>query len=200
MSRISNFLQLTNECGNCPSNWLPVNLRHLKLLHFSNFGMVPWKFLFRISKFMRWSLIFPKHGGIILKWLWEKSRYLMQLRLQIKEGTSPLKLFLEIEKKTMCSGSTESGQVSLIKLSEKSTNCNDTRWLNSRIFSVIKLEYKKRDLNFWQPKILTGTFPEIRFDPRSKKYRDEQFPIVRLNFINHLVGFIPCQICLYFNN
>ena len=24
--------------------------------------------------------------------------------------------------------------------------------------------------------------------------------IVRLNFINHLVGFIPCQICLYFSN
>ena len=23
---------------------------------------------------------------------------------------------------------------------------------------------------------------------------------VRLNFINHLVGFIPCQICLYFSN
>ena len=24
--------------------------------------------------------------------------------------------------------------------------------------------------------------------------------IVRLNLINHLVGFIPCQICLYFSN
>ena len=23
---------------------------------------------------------------------------------------------------------------------------------------------------------------------------------VRLNLINHLVGFIPCQICLYFSN
>ena len=23
---------------------------------------------------------------------------------------------------------------------------------------------------------------------------------VRLNFINYLVGFIPCQICLYFSN
>ena len=26
------------------------------------------------------------------------------------------------------------------------------------------------------------------------------FRSVRLNFINHLVGFIPCQICLYFSN
>ena len=24
--------------------------------------------------------------------------------------------------------------------------------------------------------------------------------LVRLNLINHLVGFIPCQICLYFSN
>ena len=23
---------------------------------------------------------------------------------------------------------------------------------------------------------------------------------IRLNLINHLVGFIPCQICLYFSN
>ena len=28
----------------------------------------------------------------------------------------------------------------------------------------------------------------------------ERFHAVRLNFINHLVGFISCQICLYLNN
>ena len=29
---------------------------------------------------------------------------------------------------------------------------------------------------------------------------DANILVVRLNFINHLVGFIPCQICLYFSN
>ena len=33
---------------------------------------------------------------------------------------------------------------------------------------------------------------------REKERCIKQF--VRLNVINHLVGFIPCQICLYFNN
>ena len=41
--------------------------------------------------------------------------------------------------------------------------------------------------------------------PRCLKLRSEGkqrrlVGIVRLNFINHFVGFIPCQICLYFSN
>ena len=38
---------------------------------------------------------------------------------------------------------------------------------------------------------------------RKKKknpYFHQLFVFVRLNLINHLVDFIPCQICLYFSN
>ena len=28
----------------------------------------------------------------------------------------------------------------------------------------------------------------------------QDIEVVRLNSINHLIGFIPCQICLYFSN
>ena len=28
----------------------------------------------------------------------------------------------------------------------------------------------------------------------------QDIEVVRLNLINHIIGFIPCQICLYFNN
>ena len=35
-----------------------------------------------------------------------------------------------------------------------------------------------------------------RLDPQ---IQNNQFKLVRLNLINHLVGFIPCQICLYFS-
>ena len=35
----------------------------------------------------------------------------------------------------------------------------------------------------------------IRMNNRS----DELFKTVRLNLINHFIGFIPCQICLYFS-
>ena len=38
--------------------------------------------------------------------------------------------------------------------------------------------------------VLNPDFPKIRFS----------ISYVRLNFINHLVGFIPCQIFLYFSN
>ena len=34
----------------------------------------------------------------------------------------------------------------------------------------------------------------------SGKCSNQEILSVRLNLINHLVGFIPCQICLYFNN
>ena len=102
----------------------------------------------------------------------------MKLRLQIKEGISPLKLLLKIEKKTMCNGSTGSGQVPSIKLSEKLTNCNETRWLNSpETFPLIKLEFKRRSVKFGQPEISAGIFPEIQFNPKSKTFRFSKFPI-----------------------
>ena len=100
------------------------------------------------------------------------------MRLQIEEGISPLKLFLEIEKKTMCRGSTCSGQVPSIKLLEKSTNCNKTSRLNlPGKFPVIKLECKLRYSKFRQLEISAGMFPEIRFNPRLKIFRFSKFPI-----------------------
>ena len=97
----SRCLQFTNDCGKGPSNWLPLRLRLLKLLFFANVsGMVPWNVLFRKSNTKRLSLNLPKHEGIIsLKLLWDKLRTLSELILQIKEGSTPLKLFLDIERK-----------------------------------------------------------------------------------------------------
>ena len=48
----------------------------------------------------------------------------------------------------------------------------------------------------------------MKFDMFFKKHKElaiqflkiSKYVVVRLNLINHLVGFIPCQICLYFSN
>ena len=40
----------------------------------------------------------------------------------------------------------------------------------------------------------------VAIDYFTKWVEAEPLAIVRLNFINHLVGFIPCQIRLYFSN
>ena len=40
--------------------------------------------------------------------------------------------------------------------------------------------------------------PKVNF--RVLSQNSQRGEILRFNFINHLVGFIPCQICLYFSN
>ena len=58
--------------------------------------MVPLNLLLLKSKTVRESLKFPKHRGtMLLKWLWDKSRMLREVILQIKEGILSLKLFRE---------------------------------------------------------------------------------------------------------
>ena len=44
------------------------------------------------------------------------------------------------------------------------------------------------------------TIPEPKIVRKVLRSLPERFHAVRLNFINHLVGFISCQICLYLNN
>ena len=88
-----------------------------------------------------------------------------------------------------------------------------------------KFEYKKSgrflhifetvvDCNIFYENVVFGYFrlhiAQIRFllcsMPKKAKSRVNAFKksvvvaCVRLNLINHLVGFIPCQICLYFSN
>ena len=54
-------------------------------------------------------------------------------------------------------------------------------------FKYFNYVYKKTQNYFFQKK-------------KKKSYFHHLFVFVRLNLINHLVGFIPCQICLYFSN
>ena len=50
--------------------------------------------------------------------------------------------------------------------------------------------YPKKEMNL----------PKYSIVFRGRSCTLKKVEVVRLNFINYLVGFIPCQICLYFSN
>ena len=64
-------------------------------------------------------------------------------------------------------------------------------WLRRREFYVIR-EFIQEILDVYQ----TTPHASLQYDERREKLG---LIVVRLNLINHLIGFIPCQICLYFS-
>ena len=64
-------------------------------------------------------------------------------------------------------------------------------WLRRREFYVIR-EFIQEILDVYP----TTPHASLQYDERREKLG---LIVVRLNLINHLIGFIPCQICLYFS-